>query len=121
MAWTTYFKNQVAANVFQNSTKYVGLAIDGTELTGHGYSRGAWITSAMTLANDTSVITNNDIVIAYTPTDSSAQDADEFAIFDAASGGNQLTEWEDLTSDVAAPELGQSLRFMSAGDLSVTV
>ena len=120
MAWTTYFKNQVAANEFQDSTKYVGLAIDGTELTGNGYARAAWLTTEMTLANDTSVITNSAIIVAYTPTTDSAQDADEFAIFDAVSGGNQLTDWEDLTSDVAAPELGQRIQF-PVDMLSITV
>ena len=117
MALTTAGKNWYQQKAVVDETVYVALAVDGTELSGHGYSRLAWGTGAKTLDNSTSTVTNSADLTVYTATDGSAQDANQAAFFDAATGGNQLTTWANLATDVDAPTNGQSVVFRT-GELS---
>lgn len=91
--------------------RYVSLHLSNdTELSGHGYSRKAVSAAVLQAAigSDGQISLSN--VDVYTATDGSAQDADKVALYDAATGGNQLMEPETLTTDVGAPALGQTFR-----------
>ena len=111
MALTNAGKNFIVQKAIVDQTIYVALAVDGTELSGHGYSRLAWGTGAKNLnTTDNRAVSSADLTI-YTATDGSAQDANQAAYFDAATGGNQLTTWQNLTTDVAAPNNGQPVIF----------
>ena len=111
MALTTAGKNFLVQHAIIGQTIYVALAVDGTELSGHGYSRLAWGTGAKTLNETESRAQSSADLTVYTATDGSAQDANQAAFFDAATGGNQLTTWGNLTTDVAAPTNGQPVTF----------
>ena len=121
MPWTDHYKGLIATEHFNSVGRYVALGISGAEIAGHGYSRKAWLPSQM---NASSVsggsITNSAILEVFTATDATAQDATQVAIFDSLSGGQQLTTWQNLSSNVAAPVNGQGIRF-PIGDLVVNV
>ena len=109
MAWTNYAKNALMdTEQFDANSKYIALAVGGTELTGSGYSRAEWTTAQMTIAND-GTITGPEITI-YTASGASAVQATQTGIFDAATTGNQWLEWETITSPPAAPVDGQDFR-----------
>ena len=118
MAFTLQGK-LIAANAFIANTKYVALLIGTTELTGHGYQRGTWATSAMVVADATAIISNNANISIYTPNDDSAQDATHVAFYDALSGGNKLTE-EVAFADIPAPVSGQEVRIL-ANVIEITI
>lgn len=110
--FTDFAKNSLmATEEFDANDKYVALGTESagtvTELTGHGYSRGAWLTGNMTVAA-TGVVTGSQFTI-YTATDGDAVQATRTAIFDAATAGNQITEWETIANPPAPPANGRSV------------
>ena len=95
---------------FDSATRYISLHLaNDTELSGHGYARKAITTAQMTVGSDGEITlpANHEI---YTANDGSAQQAQQWAIYDAASGGVQLLTPETLTTIVAAPVDGQTFR-----------
>ena len=110
MAWTNRGKRYLMEDGLEGATRHISLHLaSGVELTGHGYSRKAVTAAQMTVAATGVVSFPADFEI-YTASDASAQDADQWALYDAATGGNQILEPEDLTTDVAAPANGQALQ-----------
>lgn len=71
-----------------------------------------------TEAADGSSIAFNKAVTIYTPTTGSAVDATHIAFFDAAAGGNQLTDWFQYP-DIAAPQQGQPVQIASGFRITV--
>ena len=110
MAWTDYAKNALmGTEQFDANSKYIALAVGGTELTGSGYSRAEWITGDMTIAND-GTITGPEITV-YTASGASAVQATQVGIFGTATGtADQWLAWETITSPPAAPVDGQDFR-----------
>ena len=110
MAWTNRGKRYLMEVGLKGATPHITLHVaSGTELNGHGYSRKAATPAQISVAADGTVSFPADFEI-YTASDASAQDADQWALYDAATGGNQILEPEDLTTDVAAPANGQALQ-----------
>ena len=108
MAWTDYMKKRLMdTEAFNASDKYIALATSSTELSGHGYQRGRWRTSNMNVSA-AGVVTGARFEI-YSATDGSAQRATRIAVFDAASGGNMILGWENISSPPAAPTQGQAV------------
>ena len=108
MAWTVNGK-LVMANAFVGTIKYIALFIGNVELSGHGYTRGSVVPASMSVNNSTARITVGSAINIYTPTDASAQDATHIAIYDSATGGNQLLEPTQFT-DIPAPQQGQTVQ-----------
>lgn len=118
-ALTTYTKNKVLDWVTGTSEAgfdlYCGLAISGTEITGHGYARvsadGKFAAAALGHAdNDEALLFPVCTGTPYTP--------NQAAWFDGASGP-QVTEWETVT--MAAVEVGSRPRLpIGAGDLTLS-
>lgn len=93
-----------------DTDRYISLHLsDDTELSGHGYARKSINHSQLTVAA-TGVATGPTNLEIYTASDASAQDADKFALYDAATGGNQIFEPETFSTDVGAPANGQTVR-----------
>ena len=94
-----------------SSTTYVSLHLSNdNELNGHGYSRAAIQSNQWTISN-AGVATGPADLEVYTANDGSAQAAAKCALYDAASGGNQLFGPEALTGNVpGAPANGQAFR-----------
>ena len=93
-----------------SSTRYISLHLtNDTELSGHGYARASISTAQMTVSS-AGVITGPSNHEIYTANDGSAQQAQQVALYDAASGGNQLLSPEAITSPPAAPVNGQAFR-----------
>lgn len=112
MAFTDFAKKLLMdTEHFDANNKFVALASGASgsesELSGHGYTRGTWLTSNMTISNS-GVVTGAAFTI-YQANDGSAVQAVAVALFDSASGGNQLTTWERISSPPAAPVLGQNV------------
>ena len=109
MPFTTSEKVRLM-NPYAAMTIYVALGIGTTELSGHGYSRGA---SAAT--NNSVNQTNGVLTIAagqtiYTPDDNNAQDSTHFRLSRHATATNQwITEWQ-AHNDIAAPVQGQPVQ-----------
>ena len=80
-----------------------------TELSGHGYARKSINHSQLTIAS-TGIATGPTNFQIYTASDASAQDAGKWALYDALTGGSQIYEPEDFTTDVGAPANGQAVR-----------
>ena len=100
------------AGVFpsDDTDRYISLHLaDGTELSGHGYARKSINHSQLTVAA-TGIATGPTDFEIYTASDATAQDADQWALYDASTGGNQIYEPEDFTTDVGAPGNGQTVR-----------
>ena len=114
MALTDRGKELAMSVGIASATRYVSLHLaDGTELDAdHGYARKA-ITTAEQSVSGTGVLTVTTPLDVYTADDAAAQDADQAAMYDAATGGAQIYEPEDLTTDVAAPGDGQTFRLTS--------
>ena len=93
-----------------SATRYIANHLsNGTELSGHGYARKA-ITAAQMSVSNAGVITGPANLELWTASDGSAQDPDQWAVYDAATGGNQIYEPEDFGTDVSAPANGQAVR-----------
>ena len=96
--------------VWLNGTRYISLHLaNGTELSAHGYARKAVTLSGWTISSTGVAVGATDLEI-FTATDASAQDPGQVALYSAATGGSQIYEAEDLTTDVAAPANGQAVR-----------
>ena len=119
MAFTTAGKN-FAMRSYNDNTTYIALAVDGTELVGHGYRRAPWSSGQKTLDETNSTLTNSADITAYTASDDTAQDANQGAHFDELTGGNQLTDWTTFTTDIDAPANGQSVVFRT-GSISIDI
>ena len=93
-----------------DTNRYISLHLaNSTELSGHGYARAAINHSQLTIAA-TGIATGPTNHPIYTASDATAQNADEWALYDALTAGNQIYEPEDFTTDVAAPASGQVVR-----------
>lgn len=108
MALTTAGKIQAMQGVFDSSV-YIALFTAGdAELAGNGYSRSEVTTAQSVVNTTTGVVTfpmNHEV---YTGTAQHATEGDratQLAIYDQASGGNQLMEPEDITSPPAEPPI----------------
>ena len=113
----------MAQKAFVDETVYIGLHVDssgsaGAELAGNGYARKSWGSSEKTLNSTTSTISNSADLILFTATTASAQDANYMVIYDAASGGNALTNAQAFGTNIAAPANGQAL-VVRSGELTV--
>ena len=109
MAITQAGREWVAPQLTANF--HIGLAIAGSELTGHGYSRSLVTNAQRAVATNVITVAMHDI---YTADDAAAQDATQWAMFDAATGGNRLTDWENLTNNPDAPADGGTFLFTTA-------
>ena len=111
MAFTNRGLQQAMSVGIASATRYISLHLtNGTELSGHGYVRKSLTTAQMTLSA-AGVITGPANLGIYTASDSAAQRAQQCALYDAASSGNQLLQPENLTGTVpAAPVNGQEFR-----------
>lgn len=115
MALTDMGKRAAMKGGLFSSTRYIALLSSSTtELSGHGYSRAALTAAQASVANNGNITgpANHPI---YTADDDSAEQATHVAIYDAATGGNQLVTPGAITSPPAAPVNGQQFR------LSLTV
>ena len=118
MALTDAGKKFVMENDMRTANMWVGLSTAATdtivEASNQGYARVAVPAAAnnrsisaagvMTLA--ASVVP----LVVYTPTDGNAPDHARGALFDAASAGNRLTDWETPSPDIDAPVQNQAYR-----------
>ena len=110
MAWTNRGKRYLMEDGLKGATRFIALHLaNDAELAGHGYARKAGTAAQMTVAANGVVSFPADFEI-YTASDASAQNADKWSLYDAATGGNQILEPEDFTTDVAAPANGQALQ-----------
>ena len=110
MALTDRGKELAMSEGIASATRYISLHLAaGTELSGHGYARKAVAASEMTVASDGAITVSAPIDV-YAADDASAQDADQVGLYDAATGGDQIYEPEDLTTDVGAPGDGQTVQ-----------
>ena len=110
MAYTDRGLQQCQSVGMSSTTRYISLhQTNDTELAGHGYARAAITTAQMTVSN-AGVITGPTNHPIYTANDATAQRAMRVALYDAASGGNELAEPEAITSPPAAPVDGQEFR-----------
>ena len=112
MAFTDYAKKRLMeTESFDAADKYIALGVgtpnNPTELSGHGYSRGRWRTSNMSAAADGTV--SGSQIVVYTANDGLAQQATVSAIYDRATGGNQIVEWESFSNPPEAPLNGQEV------------
>ena len=93
-----------------NANRYISLHLsNNNELAGHGYARAAINHAQLTVAA-TGIATGPTNHEIYTANDATAQDANRWALYDALTGGNQIYEPEDFSTDVAAPVNGQAVR-----------
>ena len=69
----------------------------GTELNGHGYARKEINHSRAHGGRDRHRHRADQLRDLHGVSDASAQDADQWALYDAATGGNQIYEPEDFT------------------------
>ena len=93
-----------------DTDRYISFHLSGgTELAAHGYARKSINHSELTVAA-TGIATGPTNFEIYTASDGSAQDADQWALYDAATGGSQIYEPQDFTTDIAAPANGQAAR-----------
>ena len=110
MALTNEGKKLAMEEGVLNGTRYISLHLStGTELSGHGYARKAITLNQWTVAANGQAVGPTALDI-YTANDGSAQDADQVALYDASTGGNQIFTPETLTTDVGAPQNGQTFR-----------
>ena len=113
MAYTDRGKELAQSVGIASATRYVSLHLAaGTELSGHGYARKAITASEMSVGSDGTITVSAPLDV-YTATDATAQDADQVGLYDAATGGDQIYEPEDLTTDVGAPDDGQTFQLSS--------
>lgn len=120
--FTTFLSNEMLDHVFLGNAYtapadvYVALAASGpTELTGNGYARQT-ITFGTPAASGAIA---NTATITFTASGGDWSEATHFAIFDALTTGNQLTEWVTLTTARTITD-GNSGEF-AVGDLDVTL
>ena len=110
-------KRLVDGTGLTENTLYVALGIGMTELTGHGYSRGA-IAAAQVTSDANGVVTLASGQEIYTANDDSAQDSTHMRIYRSAGGGNAdaVTDWVEH-NDIAAPANGQRV---NTGTVTIT-
>ena len=110
MAFTNEGLAEVMESGLASATRYIALFSDAsTQLSGHGYARASITTAQMSVSN-AGVITGPTNHEIYTADDASAVQATHVALYDAATGGNQLLEPEAITSPPIAPVNGQAFR-----------
>ena len=110
MALTNRGKELAMSVGIASATRYISCHLSsGNELAGHGYARKAITNAQMTVAA-TGVITLPVNLPLWTASDGSAQNPDQWAVYDALTGGAQVFEPQDFTTDVAAPGNGQAVR-----------
>ena len=110
MALTNRGKQLAMSVGIASATRYISFQLaNGTELSGHGYARKSISTAQMTVSS-AGVITGPTNLECWTASDASAQNPGQVALHDSLTGGDQIYEPEDLTTDVAAPASGQSVR-----------
>jgi len=80
---------------------------NGTELSGNGYARKQVPTGSTVSAAGVISFTNLELWTASTAT---AQNPDQWAVYDHETAGVQVLEPTDFTTDVAAPANGQAIR-----------
>ena len=112
MALTNAGKSYVVKNDLDTSTEYISLHLtNDTELTGHGYARKALTSSDKTVRATDGRITGPTNFEIYTAGTNSAQQAQQVALYSAATGGNQLFEPEAIDATIPdAPANGQAFR-----------
>ena len=113
MALTNEGKRQSMLGL-TSDTRYISLhTADNTELSGNGYARAAITSSQMSVAANGRVTgpANHPVYTANTDT---AIQAVKLALYDAATGGNQLLEPENITSPPPAPVNGQQVQITMA-------
>ena len=120
MTWRRAQRNAFA-DLFNGASKWLALGIGTTELTvANGYNRFEVVAANLTKRDSGAV--DVEIVVAagltiYTANTATAQDSTHLAFFDAAAGGNQLTDWT-AHNDIEAPSNGQAVQ---TGTIVITV
>ena len=94
---------------------YVALGIGTTELTGHGYSRGASV-QANNTSDAAGVVTIASGQEIYTPNDGSAQDSTHMRIARSLAGVDWVTDWV-AHNNIDAPANGQAV---NTGTVTIT-
>ena len=111
MALTGFGRSYILGNDMKTAALYVGLALENnTELSGNGYSRAQVPNAKRAVAAGklTLVVAGTPLTV-YTAGSATKQDANHWALFDAATAGNRLMDWEDASPDVGAPTEGQAV------------
>ena len=114
MAYTDLGLEQVQSVGIASVTRYLSahLSNDDELDFDHGYARQAIAPASMSVGSDGTVTVTVPLDV-YTADDDSAQDADKIGLYQTATGADQLLEPEDLTTDVGAPDDGQTVQLTS--------
>lgn len=117
MGFTTELRNKILNHIFRGqsmdvpSSVYVGLFVDGHEVSGGGYSR-----VEVTFGNPSNGVITNTTSVNYPIASSDWGNVDSAAIFDSITGGNRLSDSQAIT----AQEVGENQQFIiPIGNLTV--
>lgn len=124
MPISTYLKGLMMDHAFQNNgfgTIFVGLFNGSTEVSGNGYARTAASWAASTASGPTRTAANASKVQFPTPTGPWAPSGsvDHFQCFDAATGGNVMSDLTVLTTSIQ-PQANDVVDF-DVGTLKATM
>lgn len=117
MALSNAGKKFVLENNMTTASLWAGLSANGTAEQGSaaGYARVQLPTNRRSVSN-AGVLTlaaSASPIPFYTANAANAANPSHIAVFSAASGGDQLTEWQALSPDPDAPANGQAVRIVS--------